>query len=610
VRATIAADTTIATGRTVTIGQQAGAVAAGTADTAVATDADRQLTVGTGAPCVAPHPGHELLTCGTAETDNGADLPAGATIATVAATELAITTEATGATIAGQTCIAPDAAATSSAEVSTDTTDATTTAAATVTTETTGTTIAAQVVQAHAAGAAFAADTTGAADTAGATQTTDTEHESGSTTGTTVAAQATDESVTAGGAVQCAQHALKTRLARRADRAGTTSTTGAAETEEAHHVAAGAAVAPGHERIDGRATRAAGTAVTEQPAADTAGAAIATLDTDPADTTIAEHARGATNTTGTISDAGHALGAGTAVAEQEPTVAEVAEPPERAKQGLVGPGEPINTVADQLPTEQVHPRLVDQVQKQLVVVNEVLRQVVQRQVQLLVVEVRHRHVELLEQVVDEPGIRGARVGEPSRPHVGRRLRIRQSRPEHRVEQILDIRRGRRHWADPECQEGRHSTRRAHHTPPRQAPISRTKNFARYPPAHGAHLSHFPLSINAGSNYGRLFTYRQLGPSPSDFDRRWAQGHALSTDEAIAYACRIDARGRRPSSGWASLTPAELNVARLISSGLRDKDIAAQLSVSPRTVHSHLNRIYTKLDISSRLQLAQEAARHP
>jgi DNA-binding CsgD family transcriptional regulator len=52
------------------------------------------------------------------------------------------------------------------------------------------------------------------------------------------------------------------------------------------------------------------------------------------------------------------------------------------------------------------------------------------------------------------------------------------------------------------------------------------------------------------------------------------------------------------------------VARLISSGLRDKDIAAQLSVSPRTVHSHLNRIYTKLDISSRLQLAQEAARHP
>ena len=100
---------------------------------------------------------------------------------------------------------------------------------------------------------------------------------------------------------------------------------------------------------------------------------------------------------------------------------------------------------------------------------------------------------------------------------------------------------------------------------------------------------------------------------NDFERRWAQGNALSTAEAIAYACRSDEKGkgesRRPSSGWASLTPAERNVVRLISAGLRDKDIAAQLNVSPRTVHSHLNRIYTKLNISSRLQLAQVAAQH-
>lgn len=110
-------------------------------------------------------------------------------------------------------------------------------------------------------------------------------------------------------------------------------------------------------------------------------------------------------------------------------------------------------------------------------------------------------------------------------------------------------------------------------------------------------------------FDEAVTILRAAMSPVDFDRRWAQGSALPTDEAIAYACRLDGRGRRPSSGWASLTPAELNVVRLISSGMRDKDIAAQLSVSPRTVHSHLNRIYTKLDISSRLQLAQEAARH-
>ncbi len=66
--------------------------------------------------------------------------------------------------------------------------------------------------------------------------------------------------------------------------------------------------------------------------------------------------------------------------------------------------------------------------------------------------------------------------------------------------------------------------------------------------------------------------------------------------------------RRPSSGWASLTPAELDVVRLVSEGLGNKDIAARLFVSPRTVQSHLTRVYTKLGLSSRVQLAQEAAR--
>lgn len=487
-RATIAADATIAAGGAVTIGQEAGAVAAGTADTAVATDADRQLTVGTGATCVAPQPGHELLACGTAETDNGPDLSACATIAAVTATELTVATETTGATIAGQTGIAADAAVTRSSEVSTHTTDATTTAAAAIATETTGATIAAQVIQAHPACAAFAADTSGAADATGATQTTDAEHESGSSTSATIATQTTDEPVTASRAVQRPQHAVETGIARRTDRTGTADATGATEAEQAHHVTAGAAVTTGHQRIDRRATRAAGTTVTEQPAADTAGATIATLETDTADTTIAEHARVATNTTGTISNAGDALGTGATVAEQEPAITQVSEPPQRTEQGLVRPGEPVDTVADQFPTEQVHPRLVDQVQELLVVVDEVLRQVVQRQVQLLVVEGRHRQVELLEQVVDKPGIRGARVGEPSRPHVGRRSAIRQSRPEHRVEQVLDVGRCRRHWAGPERQERRHRTRRAHHAPPHHAPIGRTNNFARHPPAHGAPFS--------------------------------------------------------------------------------------------------------------------------
>jgi predicted ATPase/class 3 adenylate cyclase/DNA-binding CsgD family transcriptional regulator len=95
---------------------------------------------------------------------------------------------------------------------------------------------------------------------------------------------------------------------------------------------------------------------------------------------------------------------------------------------------------------------------------------------------------------------------------------------------------------------------------------------------------------------------------NDFEAAWAEGAALSTTEAIAYAQRGRGERKRPSSGWASLTPAELDVVRLVSEGLGNKDVATRLFISPRTVQSHLTRVYTKLGLSSRVQLAQEAAR--
>ena len=67
--------------------------------------------------------------------------------------------------------------------------------------------------------------------------------------------------------------------------------------------------------------------------------------------------------------------------------------------------------------------------------------------------------------------------------------------------------------------------------------------------------------------------------------------------------------KRPSAGWAALTPTERDVVRLLREGLSNKDIASRLFVSPRTVETHLTHIYTKLGLKSRVQLAQEAARH-
>ena len=95
----------------------------------------------------------------------------------------------------------------------------------------------------------------------------------------------------------------------------------------------------------------------------------------------------------------------------------------------------------------------------------------------------------------------------------------------------------------------------------------------------------------------------------DFDSAWAEGAALSTAEAIAYARRGRGQRKRPSSGWASLTPTELEVVRLVSEGLVNNDVAARLFISPRTVQTHLTHVYSKLGLTSRVQLAQEAARH-
>jgi predicted ATPase/class 3 adenylate cyclase/DNA-binding CsgD family transcriptional regulator len=95
----------------------------------------------------------------------------------------------------------------------------------------------------------------------------------------------------------------------------------------------------------------------------------------------------------------------------------------------------------------------------------------------------------------------------------------------------------------------------------------------------------------------------------DFEAAWAEGTALSTEEAIAYAQRGRGQRKRPNSGWGSLTPTERDVVQLVSEGLANNDIATRLFVSPRTVQTHLTHVYTKLGLTSRVQLAQEAARH-
>jgi DNA-binding NarL/FixJ family response regulator len=82
------------------------------------------------------------------------------------------------------------------------------------------------------------------------------------------------------------------------------------------------------------------------------------------------------------------------------------------------------------------------------------------------------------------------------------------------------------------------------------------------------------------------------------DRDWVPPHLEA---------RLDgARGVQGPSGngdWAALTPRERDVADLVAQGLPYREVAARLDISDHTVKNHLRRIYAKLDINSRVELA-------
>ena len=92
----------------------------------------------------------------------------------------------------------------------------------------------------------------------------------------------------------------------------------------------------------------------------------------------------------------------------------------------------------------------------------------------------------------------------------------------------------------------------------------------------------------------------------EFRAAWAQGRALSLDEAVVYASRGRGERKRPSSGWGSLTPTEIEVVRRVAEGLTNQQIAERLFVSPSTVKTHLVHVFAKLGVSTRAELAAAA----
>lgn len=78
--------------------------------------------------------------------------------------------------------------------------------------------------------------------------------------------------------------------------------------------------------------------------------------------------------------------------------------------------------------------------------------------------------------------------------------------------------------------------------------------------------------------------------------RRALDHVLRREAGVAAAQRI-------------LTPRELDLVRMVATGLRNKQIAEALSISEGTVKIHLHSIYAKLGVSGRVELTLYAREH-
>jgi predicted ATPase/DNA-binding CsgD family transcriptional regulator len=101
--------------------------------------------------------------------------------------------------------------------------------------------------------------------------------------------------------------------------------------------------------------------------------------------------------------------------------------------------------------------------------------------------------------------------------------------------------------------------------------------------------------------------------PQVFTAAWAEGRALAQADAIAEARRVltvPAAVRHPTTAAVSpnLSPRELDVLRLLVAGHPDREIAAALRVSPRTVQSHVASLFAKFGVDSRVEVTAIAVR--
>lgn len=131
----------------------------------------------------------------------------------------------------------------------------------------------------------------------------------------------------------------------------------------------------------------------------------------------------------------------------------------------------------------------------------------------------------------------------------------------------------------------------------------------------AHAAAYPDDAEALLSVAERLATVGLPTAAADAAAQAAEAHARAGREtraraalrrSVAYGSEAD--GARGVDGATSpLTPREREVAVAAASRLRSREIAARLGVSPRTVDNHLARIYRKLEVRTRDELAEALA---
>ena len=119
------------------------------------------------------------------------------------------------------------------------------------------------------------------------------------------------------------------------------------------------------------------------------------------------------------------------------------------------------------------------------------------------------------------------------------------------------------------------------------------------------IARFPFQAD---RFDRAVDAARAALDPTDAAACWDAGSELSLADAIAYARRGRGERQRPQLGWASLTPVERDVVRLVAEGHTNAEIGQRLFMSVNTVKKHLSHVYTKVDVDGRADLAAQVAR--